>query len=83
LTPGISQKKTAKKEPLKPGHAGHGCGHNIHGVSGMAGAIATRYVLEENKIKARVKFFGTPAEENYAGKVFMVKEGHYDDVDAA
>lgn len=80
--PGISQKKTTKKEPLKPGHAGHGCGHNIHGVSGMAGAIATRYALEENKIKARVKFFGTPAEENYAGKVFMVKEGHYDDVDA-
>jgi aminobenzoyl-glutamate utilization protein B len=80
--PGISQKKTAKKEPLAPGHAGHGCGHNIHGVSGMAGAIATRYALEENKIKARVKFFGTPAEENYAGKVHMVKEGHYDDVDA-
>jgi aminobenzoyl-glutamate utilization protein B len=80
--PGISQKKTTKKEPLKQGHAGHGCGHNIHGVSGMAGAIATRYALEEKKIKARVKFFGTPAEENYAGKVFMVKEGHYDDVDA-
>ena len=80
--PGISQKKTAKKEPLKEGHAGHGCGHNIHGVSGMAGAIATRYALEEADIKARVKFFGTPAEENYAGKVHMVKEGHYDDVDA-
>jgi aminobenzoyl-glutamate utilization protein B len=79
--PGISQKKTTKKESLKPGHAGHGCGHNIHGVSGMAGAIATRYALEEKKIKAKVKFFGTPAEENYAGKVFMVKEGHYDDVD--
>jgi len=80
--PGISQKKTATKEPLKPGHAGHGCGHNIHGVSGMAGAIATRYALEESKIKARIKFFGTPAEENYAGKVFMVKDGYYDDVDA-
>ena len=80
--PGISQKKTITKEPLKPGHAGHGCGHNIHGVSGMAGAIATRYALEESKIKARIKFFGTPAEENYAGKVFMVKDGYYDDVDA-
>jgi aminobenzoyl-glutamate utilization protein B len=80
--PGISQKVKTEKEPLKPGHAGHGCGHNVHGVSGMAGAIALRYVLEEEKIKGRIKFFGTPAEENYAGKVFMVREGHYDDVDA-
>jgi aminobenzoyl-glutamate utilization protein B len=80
--PGISQKRnTPKKEALKEGHAGHGCGHNVHGVSGMAGAIAARYALEEKKIKARVKFFGTPAEENYAGKVHMVKEGFYDDVD--
>jgi len=80
--PGISQKVKSEKDPLKQGHAGHGCGHNVHGVSGMAGAIALRYELEEEKIKARVKFFGTPAEENYAGKVFMVKEGYYDDVDA-
>jgi aminobenzoyl-glutamate utilization protein B len=80
--PGISQKVKTEKDPLTPGHAGHGCGHNIHGVSGMAGAIALRYELEADKIKGRVKFFGTPAEENYAGKVFMVKEGHYDDVEA-
>ena len=80
--PLISQKVKTEKEPLKPGHAGHGCGHNVHGVSGMAGAIALRYELESEKIRARVKFFGTPAEENYAGKVFMVKEGLYDDVDA-
>jgi aminobenzoyl-glutamate utilization protein B len=81
--PGISQKRnTPHKEPLKEGHAGHGCGHNIHGVSGMAGAIALRYTLEAEKKKGKVKFFGTPAEENYAGKVHMVKEGYYDDVDA-
>ncbi|OGD58142.1 amidohydrolase [Candidatus Bathyarchaeota archaeon RBG_13_52_12] len=80
--PLISQKVKTEKDPLKPGHAGHGCGHNVHGVSGMAGAIALRYELESEKIKARVKFFGTPAEENYAGKVFMVNDGLYDDVDA-
>ncbi len=80
--PGISQKVKTEKDPLKPGHAGHGCGHNVHGVSGMAGIIALRYELEEENIKAKVKFFGTPAEENYAGKVFMVREGLYDDVDA-
>src|SRR4030042_171526 len=80
--PLISQKVKTEKDPLKPGHAGHGCGHNVHGVSGMAGAIAIRYELESEKIKARVKFFGTPAEENYAGKVFMANDGLYDDAEA-
>jgi aminobenzoyl-glutamate utilization protein B len=80
--PGISQKVKPVKEALRPGAAGHGCGHNVHGVSGMAGAIAMRYALEEAGKAATVKFFGTPAEENYGGKVYMVREGHYDDVDA-
>ncbi len=80
--PGISNKRVPWKEPLREGAAGHGCGHNVHGVSGMAGAIALRYALEAVGVEARVKFFGTPAEENYGGKVFMVREGLYDDVDA-
>jgi len=41
-----------------------------------------RYALEEAGRAATVKFFGTPAEENYGGKVYMVRGGHYDDVDA-
>ena len=79
--PGISNKVKPEKEPLKLGAAGHGCGHNVHGVSGMAGAISLRYAIENAAQPLRVKFFGTRAEENYAGKVFMVKEGYYDDVD--
>jgi aminobenzoyl-glutamate utilization protein B len=80
--PGISQRKRPVKDPLIEGAPGHGCGHNIHGTSGMAAAIAVRYVLEEEGVKARLKFFGTPAEENYSGKVFMMREGLFDDVEA-
>ena len=43
--PGISQKKVPYRDPLKEGAPGHGCGHNIHGVSGMAGVVAVRYTL--------------------------------------
>jgi aminobenzoyl-glutamate utilization protein B len=80
--PGISNKAVPRKEPLKEGAPGHGCGHNIHGTSGLAAAIAIRYALEEEGVQATIKFYGTPAEENYDGKVFMARTGIFDDVDA-
>jgi aminobenzoyl-glutamate utilization protein B len=80
--PGISQKKVSKKDPLIEGAPGHGCGHNIHGVSGMTAAIAIRYALEELGLEGTVKFYGTPAEENYDGKVFMARAGLFDGVEA-
>ncbi|MFX0056438.1 MAG: amidohydrolase [Promethearchaeota archaeon] len=81
--PGLSQKAIAEPEPLEEGAPGHGCGHNIHGASGMAGAIAARMAMEKNNIKGTIKFFGCPAEETYSGKVFLVRDGFYDNVDAA
>ncbi|MFQ6076560.1 MAG: amidohydrolase [Candidatus Bathyarchaeia archaeon] len=80
--PGLSQKPISKNEPLTPGAPGHGCGHNIHGASGMAGAIATRMAMEASGIKGAIKFFGCPAEETLVGKVFMVRDGLFDGVDA-
>jgi len=80
--PGLSQKPVPKKEPLVPGAPGHGCGHNIHGTSGMAGTIATKIAMEASGIKGAIKFFGCPAEENFSGKVFMVRDGLFEGVDA-
>jgi aminobenzoyl-glutamate utilization protein B len=80
--PGLSQKKVPWKEPLEPGKPGHGCGHNIHGASGMATAIAVKKAMEKHKIEGTIKFFGCPAEENFSGKVFMVRDGCFGDVDA-
>ena len=80
--PGLSQKTVPYKEPIKAGEPGHGCGHNIHGTSGLGGAIALRYAMEENEIPGTLKFFGCPAEEMLSGKVWMVKEGVFDGVEA-
>ncbi len=80
--PGLSQKPVPWREPLKPGAPGHGCGHNIHGASGLAAAIAVKAAMERHGIRGTVKFFGTPAEENFSGKVFMVRDGLFDGVDA-
>ncbi|MES0326380.1 MAG: M20 family metallopeptidase [Candidatus Bathyarchaeia archaeon] len=80
--PGLSQKVSPIKEPIEVGVPGHGCGHNIHGTSGLGGAIALRYAMEETGLKGTVKFFGCPAEEMLSGKVWMVREGVFDGVDA-
>lgn len=81
--PGLSQKRVPYREPLEPGRPGHGCGHNIHGTSGMAATIAVRYAMEKYGLKGTIRFYGCPAEENFSGKVFMVRDGCFRDVDAA
>jgi aminobenzoyl-glutamate utilization protein B len=80
--PGLSQKKVPWKEPLEPGKPGHGCGHNIHGTSGMSAAISAKEAIEKHNREGTIKFFGCPAEENFSGKVFMVRDGYFSDVDA-
>jgi len=80
--PGLSQKSVPWKEPIEPEKPGHGCGHNIYGTSGMAAAIATKNVMEKSGIEGTIKFFGCPAEENFDGKVYMVRDGYFNDVDA-
>jgi len=79
--PGISQKAQPTKSPLNEGAAGHGCGHNLFGAGSLGAAIAVKELIESGKIKGTVKFFGTPAEEKFFGKIWMVKEGLWDDVD--
>ncbi|WP_405205357.1 amidohydrolase [Aquimarina sp. LLG6339-5] len=80
--PGISQKAQPTKSPLKEGAGGHGCGHNLFGAGSLGAAIAVKELIENGKIKGTVKFFGTPSEEKYFGKIWMVREGLWNDVDA-
>jgi len=80
--PGISNKAVPYREWLVMDGPGHGCGHNVHGTSGFMAAIATRYVMEEETLPGTVKCFGSPAEENYDGKAYMVRAGSFKGVDA-
>ena len=80
--PGLSQRAVPHREPVQEGAPGHGCGHNIHGTTGMAAAVAARQAMEKKKIAGTVKFFGCPAEETLVGKVFMVRDGVFDGVEA-
>jgi len=80
--PGISNKAVPYKEPLVEGGAGHGCGHNGYAVTALGGALAVKAAMDEGLVKGTVKVFGCPAEETLVGKVFMVRDGVFDGVDA-
>jgi aminobenzoyl-glutamate utilization protein B len=79
--PGISQKASPIKEPLQPGAPGHGCGHNLFGAASLGAAIAIKEQIEAGKLKGTIRFYGTPAEESVGGKVYMGRDGLFDDND--
>tara|TARA_Y100000739_G_scaffold199830_1_gene183653 strand:+ start:2620 stop:4050 length:1431 start_codon:yes stop_codon:yes gene_type:complete len=79
--PGLSQDTTPDKNPLVEGGSGHGCGHNMFGAASLASAIAIKEQIENGDLKGTIKFFGTPSEEKFFGKIWMVEAGLWDDVD--
>ncbi|MCK0159374.1 amidohydrolase [Allomuricauda sp. F6463D] len=79
--PGLSQNTVPNKDPRIDGAPGHGCGHNMFGAASLGAAIAIKEQIEAGNIKGTVKFLGTPAEEKYFGKIWMVEAGLWDDVD--
>lgn len=79
----LSQKEDATQlDPIVAGEPGHGCGHNLLGTSGMEAACAIKEYLANNNMSGTIRYYGCPAEEGGGGKVFMVLDHRFDDVDA-
>lgn len=84
--PQLDQKVAAHKEwqhPERPESPGHGCGHNNLGVGAVGAAIFLKEAIASGAVKGTVRFYGCPAEETLVGKVFMVRDGAFKDVDCA
>jgi aminobenzoyl-glutamate utilization protein B len=81
--PGISQKALPTREALHAGEAGHGCGHNLFGAASLGAAVAIKEMIAAGSLKGTVRFYGTPAEESLGGKIYMIREGLFRDVDIA
>jgi aminobenzoyl-glutamate utilization protein B len=81
--PGLSQEAAPARKARVEGAAGHACGHHLFGVASAAAAIAVKNWLAAGKHAGTVRFYGTPAEEGGSGKVYMVREGLFKDVDVA
>ncbi|UIP07155.1 amidohydrolase [Erythrobacter sp. SDW2] len=81
--PGISQSTSATRDVVAEKLAGHACGHNLFAAGSLTAAIATKKWLEQTGTPGRIRLYGTPAEEGGSGKVYMTREGLFDDVDIA
>ncbi len=80
--PGMSQDSVPVKQPVSGRDAGHACGHHLFGTASTAAAIALKELIEKNQLTGTIKVFGTPAEEGGSGKVYMVRAGLFNGVDA-
>ncbi|MBK8292712.1 MAG: amidohydrolase [Flammeovirgaceae bacterium] len=79
--PGVSQDAVPELKKVEGRPAGHACGHHLFGTASAAAAIAVKDWLIANKKGGTIRFYGTPAEEGGSGKVYMVREGLFKDVD--
>ncbi|MGF0095936.1 amidohydrolase [Peptoniphilus sp. SGI.035] len=81
---GLSQVEdlAERKEKVK-GECGHGCGHHLLGTASIGASLKIKDYIEKNNLKAKVIYFGCPAEEGGSGKAFMAKAGCFDVADIA
>ena len=80
--PGLMQTASPFKEVRDDVAAGHACGHHMFGAASAWAAVAVKEWLVRTKTQGTIRFYGTPAEEGGSGKVYMVRAGLFDDVNA-
>lgn len=81
--PGLAQQAVPEKKTIEGKAGGHACGHHLFGAASVAAGVSIKKLIEEKKLKGTIKVFGCPAEEGGSGKVYMVREGLFNDVDVA
>jgi aminobenzoyl-glutamate utilization protein B len=67
--------------PLVPGAPGHGEGHNSGQAVNLAAAFAVKRLMERERLPGTLMLWPGVAEEQLAGKPFLVRAGIFEDVD--
>jgi aminobenzoyl-glutamate utilization protein B len=71
----------ACRMPLVEGAPGHGEGHNSGQAVNLAAAFAVKRIMQRQKLPGTVVLWPGVAEEQIAGKPFLVRAGVFRDVD--
>src|SRR5687768_13789638 len=80
--PKASQKPGAAfGDPIVPGAPGHGEGHNAGMPLNIAAAIVIKNIMQREKLPGTIVLWPGVAEEQMAGKAFLVRAGVFKDVD--
>jgi aminobenzoyl-glutamate utilization protein B len=80
--PGLAQNAVPEKSVIAGKNAGHACGHHLFGTASVSAGIAIKELIASGKLKGTIKVYGCPAEEGGSGKVFLVRAGVFNDLDA-
>ncbi|XZE18182.1 amidohydrolase [Pirellulaceae bacterium SH449] len=82
--PGLGNAAEPLVKPAENGRPdGHGCGHNCLGAGCTGAAIALKAMMLERNVVGTLRVYGCGAEENVGPKIFMAKQGLFDDLDSA
>ena len=79
---GMSQEAgLTERRPIEGKDKNHACGHHLFAAGSLGAALAVKAFIEERG-SGSITLFGCPGEEGGAGKVFMARDGLFDDIDA-
>lgn len=62
---------------------GHACGHNVICTTAVGAYVLAVKAAQAQQIPGTYRLIGTPAEEGGCGKEYLIRDGVFDDVDAA
>ena len=74
---------STERRPVPGKTNGHGCGHHLLGTAAVAAADALKTYMESHGLLGTIRYYGCPAEENAGGKAYLVRDGFFNDCDAA
>ncbi|MEX2285383.1 MAG: M20/M25/M40 family metallo-hydrolase [Gemmatimonadota bacterium] len=73
----------AYRDPIVVGAPGHGEGHNSGQAVNIVAAFALKRIMERERIPGTIVIWPGVAEEQMAGKAYLVRAGVFRDADAA
>ena len=74
---------STERRPVPSKTNGHGCGHHLLGTAAVAAADALKTYMESHGLLGTIRYYGCPAEENAGGLAYLVRDGFFNDCDAA
>ena len=81
--PGLGNAAEPQQTPAPSGNTvGHGCGHNMLGAACTGAAVALKKIMTDNNLPGTIRVYGCAAEETEGAKVYMARDGLFDDLDA-
>lgn len=81
--PGLSQGNVPYRDVLVPEGYGHGCGHNLIATACLGAVLGLKAVMETEGLAGTLVYLGCPAEESMGGKIFMARDGIFNELDCA